>query len=245
MSVSTLPQPIKAFLQATGSAVERKTGARRRAGGALPQTDRRARGWVGHPPGRLASGEAFPALAGRAGSASADRGSAQPSTHIGTPEEDYRTAPLSDSPDAGCLLCGWRRERPRREAGPRYSEGRAQRGRGRSLLRCLAGALTWLGTDANEGPAGLQGGGPEAPCIGRSIRPRRMAWPALQNAHSEIIEMSSEFAQRLYVQALRTVRRGVCRRIRRLATTGLSATGSFHALPLARGYSDIGGSFLV
>lgn len=34
-------------------------------------------------------------------------GLAQPSTHNATPEEDYRTALLSDSPHAGCSLCGW------------------------------------------------------------------------------------------------------------------------------------------
>ena len=37
------------------------------------------------------------------------RDAASPSrtTHNVTPEEDYRTAVLSDSPDAGCSLCGW------------------------------------------------------------------------------------------------------------------------------------------
>ncbi len=36
-----------------------------------------------------------------------ERGVWQPSTHNVTPEEDYRTALLSDSPHAGCSLCGW------------------------------------------------------------------------------------------------------------------------------------------
>ena len=52
--------------------------------------------------------------------------------HNATPEEDYRTALLSDSPDAGCSLShhggGETAKRPRRQAGLRYSAGRAQGG---------------------------------------------------------------------------------------------------------------------
>jgi hypothetical protein len=47
------------------------------------------------------------ALAGHWGNITTGRGIAQRQTYNATPEEDYRTALLFDSPDAGCSLCGW------------------------------------------------------------------------------------------------------------------------------------------
>jgi hypothetical protein len=78
-------------------------------------------------------------LADREGNAGTGLGIAQPSTHNVTPEEDYRTAVLSDSPHEGVRYAGGggMGERPGREAGLRYSAGRAPRGCGRSLHRCL------------------------------------------------------------------------------------------------------------
>ena len=55
------------------------------------------------------------------------------------------------------------RDRPGREAGLRYSAGRAPRGCGRSLLQSLLETGRGLTTNSNEGPVVLQDGGPEAP----------------------------------------------------------------------------------
>src|ERR1700722_16448181 len=67
--------------------------------------------------------------------------------HNVTPEEDYRTALLSDSPDAGCSLShhggGETAKRPGRQAGVRYSAGRAPCGCGRFILSELE-AITGL-----------------------------------------------------------------------------------------------------
>ena len=101
-------------------------------------------------------------MAGSERNAIAGLGIAQRRTHNATPEEDYRTALLFDSPDAGCSLCGWwgTGERPGRAAGLRYSAGRAPRGCGRSILRCPLGAPVGRARTGNEG---LPLGRPEAP----------------------------------------------------------------------------------
>lgn len=64
---------------------------------------------------------------------------------------------------------GRSRKRPRREAGLRYSAGRAQRGCGRFLSSVVRGGAvrpagaSGISTDSNEGLPGQQDGSPEAP----------------------------------------------------------------------------------
>src|SRR5580704_10159294 len=76
-----------------------------------------------------------------------------------------RGTPRAERHAAAVAPAGWwgDRERSRREAGPRYSAGRAPRGCGRSTLMLARVRRPGSGTDANEGPAGQQDGGPEAP----------------------------------------------------------------------------------
>jgi hypothetical protein len=72
-----------------------------------------------------------------------DSNAPPPSVHNVTPEEDYRTALLSDSPDAGVRYRTHGGEetakRPGRQAGPRYSAGRAPGGRGLFHPLCIGG----------------------------------------------------------------------------------------------------------
>jgi hypothetical protein len=102
--------------------------------------------------------------------------------HNATPEEDYRTALLSDSPDAGVRYAspvGGQRKRPGRQAGRRYSAGRAQGGRGRFLLR---GTPTSAGTRTRA-----CGAGPRHQCIGKAsdTTPSSARWKKNQNKHKQ------------------------------------------------------------
>jgi hypothetical protein len=84
--------------------------------------------------------------------------------HNVTPEQDYRTALLSDSPDAGCSLCldvgeiaGTTRTRS-----PACGNPRAERSAAVVVATAVITSVSRQCTDAIEGPAGLQDGWPEA-----------------------------------------------------------------------------------
>lgn len=78
------------------------------------------------------------------------------------PEEDYRTALLSDSPDAGCSLCGWSGEWGS-EPDAKPVRGTPRAGRRAAVVAPSFGALWsagWSGTDDKRGHGGLQAAGP-------------------------------------------------------------------------------------
>jgi hypothetical protein len=132
-------------------------------------------------PSGCETSERAQARASRAGSKASDRGfgevDARPTQearrdragvwHNATPEEDHRTALLSDGPHAGVRYAspaGVKRNRSGREAGSRYSAGRAQRGRGRFLR--LGGKES--PPDSNEGLlAGPRQNGEAIGCVTR------------------------------------------------------------------------------
>lgn len=168
------------------------------------------------------------------------RGIVQPSTHNATPEEDYRTALLSDSPDAGCSLCGCfgEGERPGREAGLRYSAGRARRGRGRSLLRCFKARSFGFDHELERGPGRPAGrrarGTNHHRSIGRPRKPAHAGTHTTQKTTNEVtsrgrnlpeqefylIERSKESGLRLWLLGVDTVRRGVTTPVCTPVTTG-------------------------
>jgi len=110
-----------------------------------------------------------------------------PSVHNVTPEEDYRTALLSDSPDAGCSLShhggGETAKRPGRQAGLRYSAGRAPGGCGRFILGELVAITGQAGavarTRTRDGrPSGRRSRG-KHPISRPSVRSPRTGGPLI------------------------------------------------------------------